>query len=337
MRTKAVVFTGVGEVEVGEVNVPHPGAGEVLVRTTLTGISVGTDGWMIRGLYAGARERYPMIYGYQRVGVVEEVGPGADSVEVGDRVFVGLNPTRLEDGDPLGPLVRNYTGMGCHDHTMVTKIPDVVEDVEASMGGVTSTPVVGRNLTRPEAGDLVLVIGQGMIGQMAAQLYRAAGARVITADILDNRVELSGKVSADSALNAVTEDVVAAVHAEQSAGADIVVECTGRSESMPMMLEAVRGACNDSGKPGKICLQGYFVNPIEINFDEAHHRRLTMTFPCGFDVAGTREVFDLLAEKRLNVKDLITHEWHVDQAPEAFQTMLGRPGEVLGMYLRWTD
>ncbi|MDP6757168.1 MAG: zinc-binding dehydrogenase [Chloroflexota bacterium] len=337
MRTKAVVFTGVGEVEVGEVNVPHPGDGEVLVRTTLTGISVGTDGWMIRGLYAGVRDRYPMIYGYQRVGVVEEVGPGADSLEVGDRVFVGLNPTRLEDGDPLGPTARNYTGMGCHDHTMVTKIPDAVGDVEASMGGVTSTPMVGRNLTKPEDGDLVLVIGQGMIGQMAAQLYRAAGARVMTVDILEGRVELSRKVSADIALNAGSEDVVQAVHAEQAAGADIVVECTGRSESLPMMLEAVRGACNDPEKPGRICLQGYFVNPIEINFDDAHHRRLTMTFPCGFDVAGTREVFELLAERKLNVKDLITHDWHVDQAPEAFQLMLGRPGEVLGMYMRWGD
>ena len=220
---------------------------------------------------------------------------------------------------------------------MVTKIPDAVDDIAASMGGVTATPMVGRNLTQPEEGDLVLVIGQGMIGQMAAQLYREAGARVIAADILDNRLALSARVSADIAVNAQTADVVAAVHEEQAAGADIVVECTGRSESMPMMLEAVRGACNDSEKPGKICLQGYFVNPIEINFDDAHHRRLTMTFPCGFDVAGTAQVLGLMAEKKLNVKDLITHDWHVDQAPEAFQMMLGRPGDVLGMYLRWDD
>ena len=106
---------------------------------------------------------------------------------------------------------------------------------------------------------------------------------------------------------------------------------------MPMMLEAVRGACNDSEKSGKICMQGYFVEPIEIDFDEAHHRRLTMTFPCGFDVAGTSEILGMLAEKRLNVTDLITHDWHVDQAPEAFRLMLGRPGEILGMYLRWDD
>lgn len=337
MRTKAVIFTGVGEVAIGEVDVPKPGAGEVLVRTTLTGISVGTDGWMIRGLYRGVQDRYPTIYGYQRVGVVEEVGSGVDSLAEGDRVFVGLNRTRLEAGDPIGPVAGNYTGFGCHDAAMVVTIPDGVSDIEASMGGVASTPVVGRNLTQPQAGELVLVLGQGMIGQMAAQIYRDKGARVIAADILDRRVELSGKVSADVAINLSTEDVVAAVHAEQAAGADIVVECTGRSDTMPMMLEAVRGACNDSEKPGKICMQGYFVEPIEIDFDEAHHRRLTMTFPCGFDVAGTREILGMLAEKRLNVTDLITHDWHVDQAPETFQLMLGRPGEVLGMYLRWED
>ncbi len=200
--------------------------------------------------------------------------------------------------------------------------------------GVGEVEVGEVDVPRPGAGE-VLVLGQGMIGQMAAQLYRDRGARVISADILDRRVEMSSNVSADVAINSSKEDVVAAVHAEQAAGADIIVEGTGRSDTMPMMLEALRGACNDSEKPGKICIQGYFMDPIEIDFDEAHHRRLTMTFPCGFDVAGTREILGLLAEKRLNVTDLITHDWLVDQAPEAFQMMLGRPGEVLGMYMRW--
>ena len=53
---------------------------------------------------------------------------------------------------------------------MVVLIPDEVSNVQASMGGITVTPVVGRNLTNPQSGELVLVLGQGMIGQMAAQL-----------------------------------------------------------------------------------------------------------------------------------------------------------------------
>ena len=82
-------------------------------------------------------------------------------------------------------------------------------------------------------------------------------------------------------------------------------------------------------------MQGYFVNPINIDFHSAHLRRLTMSFPCGFDVSGTREIFGLMAENRVNVADLITHEWSVAQAPEAFSLMLSNPGEVLGMYMRW--
>ena len=74
MRTKAVIFTGVNEVEIGEVDIPKPGPTEVLVRTIMTGISVGTDGWYIKGLYLGGQIRFPTIYGYQRVGIVEEIG-----------------------------------------------------------------------------------------------------------------------------------------------------------------------------------------------------------------------------------------------------------------------
>ena len=217
MRTKAVIFTGVGEVEIGEVNVPKPDPGEVLVRTTLTGISVGTDGWMIRGLYRGVQDRYPTIYGYQRVGVVEEVGSGVDSLKEGDRVFVGLNRTRLEAGDPIGPVAGNYTGFGCHDASMVVAIPDAVSDIEASMGGVASTPVVGRNLTQPQAGDLVLVLGQGMIGQMAAQIYRDRGARVIAADILPCEETVTKVQESGGEVVGVTTDVTSGQSTEAMA------------------------------------------------------------------------------------------------------------------------
>ena len=335
MRTKAVIFTGVNKVEVGEVDIPKPGPTEVLVRTIMTGISVGTDGWYIKGLYLGGRIRYPTIYGYQRVGIIEELGSRVDTVGLGDRVFVGTARTRLEPGSVMGDSAGNYTGFGCHDASVIVPIPDQVSNIKASMGGVTATPVVGRNLTGPQQGDLVLILGQGMIGQMAAQLYRDKGARVITADILANRVDISQKISADIAVNSSEEDVVDIVHREQEAGADIVVECTGRSDTMGQMLRAVRGQCNDSEKSGKISMQGYFVDPINIDFHSAHLRRLTMSFPCGFDVSGTREILGLMAENRVNVADLITHEWSVDQAPEAFSLMLSNPGEVLGMYMRW--
>ena len=185
------------------------------------------------------------------MGVVEERGSGVDNLELGDRVFVVTGKTRWASGSPVGDAAGNYTGVGGHEASVVVLIPDEVSNVQASMGGVTVTSVVGRNLTNPQSGELVLVLGQGMIGQMAAQLYRGKGARVITADILETRVAISKKISADIAINSSHEDVVDVVHREQSAGADIVVECTGCSETMPMMLRAIRGDCNDSEKSGK--------------------------------------------------------------------------------------
>lgn len=336
MKTKAIVFADVGRVEFVEVDIPQPNPDEVLVRSSLSGVSVGTDGWYVTGKYSAVRDRYPVIYGYARVGVVGEVGSEVETFEVGQRVFVGNPKTRLVPSK-FGNSCGNYTGWGCHKSEDVVPIPDSVSDEEATMVGLASVPVVGRDLTGVLPDDLVVVLGQGMIGQSAAQLCRAQGAKVITADPLQQRVELSESYSSDIAVNIRLEDLASVVFNESSSGADVVFECAGRSDTMDLILDIVRGGCNDSEKSGKVCMQGYFPNPITIDFHAAHMRRLTMTFPCGFDVAGSKEIMKLLDERQINLSPLITHEWDLEQAPQAFQYMIDQPGDVLGMFIRWPN
>ena len=339
MESKAIVFAGIRQVEVwDDVEIPPPGPGEVLVRTELTGISVGTDGWMILGQYPGSQERYPFISGYQRVGIVEYAGSEARDLKVGDRVFVG---TGLRGGTRLGPDDRfagrggAYTAYGCCRQEAAIKIPEGVASEDAALVALVAVPMVGRNLTGVAPGDLVVVLGQGMIGQMAAQLCRIRGARTIGVDILDKRVELSRKFSADIAVNSATADLVEVVHQAQEAGADVVFDCTGRSDLFGLCTDIVRGECNEYAKPGRLCMQGFFPEPIPVDFAAAHRRRLTLTFPCGFDVSGTREALRLMSEGRLEIQSLVSHVWDVDQAPEAYSLMLEKPNDVMGMYVRW--
>ncbi len=336
MNSKAVVFAGVGQVEIWDVDIPSPGDAEVLVRTTHTGMSGGTDGWMIRGRYAGVRDRYPFVYGYQRVGVIEEVGPGVAGLTAGDRVFSGLARTRLGDAGPLGAEAGAYTGLGCLPANGVLTIPEGVSGEDASFAGLAAVPMVGRDLIGVSTGELVVVLGQGMVGQMAAQICRIRGAKVITTDVIPQRVRLSGKLSADIALDAVHDDIAAAVTAIQPEGADLVIDCTGRSDMFPLILEIVRGACSGVEKPGRACLQGYYPDPIEIDADAAHRRRLKLAFPCGFDKGGVQEALRFMAEGRLTVRDLITHSWPASDAPEAFDFVLENPADVMATYLDWT-
>ena len=339
MKSKAIVFAGVRDVEIwDDVEIPPPGPAEVLVRTELTGISVGTDGWMLLGRYPGVQERYPYIYGYQRVGIVEETGSEVCDLKVGDRVFVGTGlsgGTRMARDGRLAGRAGAYTAYGCCTQEGAIKIPEGVASEDAAMTALVAVPMVGRNLTGVAPGDLVVVLGQGMIGQMAAQLCRIRGARVIGVDVLDQRVELSRNYSADIAVNSAAEDLVPIVHQAQEVGADVVFDCTGRSDLFSLCMEIVRGECNEYAKPGRLCMQGFFPDPIPVDFADAHRRRLTMTFPCGFDISGSREALRLMSEGRLEIQGLISHVWDIDQAPEAFSLMLDKPNDVMGMYIRW--
>jgi threonine dehydrogenase-like Zn-dependent dehydrogenase len=82
-------------------------------------------------------------------------------------------------------------------------------------------------------------------------------------------------------------------------------------------------------------MQGYYPDPLTIDFWRAHQRRLTLTFPCGFDDAGVAEGLRLLAERRLTVEPLISHRFAATHAPDAFRLMLERPSEVLAIVLNW--
>jgi len=330
---QGIVFAGPRLVEMRELRLPELAPGEVLVRSLLWGMSVGTDGWMVTGRYADAAQRYPFIYGYQRVGVVEEVGADVGSVRPGETVFLGGGSTRLDPRDGLGDQGGAYTRYGVAPAEKVIPIPSGVELDAAALAGLIAVPMVGRNLTGVAPGDTVVVLGQGLVGQMAAQLCRLRGARVITADLLDRRVELSGRYSADLAVNSGREDLRTVVRKETASGADVVFDCTGSSTMFDTCLDLVRGSCSTADRPGKICLQGYFPDPITVNFDKAHRRRATVTFPCGFDLAGVAEGLRLLQERRLTVVPLITHRWRWEEAPQAFEEMLARPGDVLAMIL----
>jgi bacteriochlorophyllide a dehydrogenase len=85
MKTPALLMTAVNVIELGEVDVPAPGAGEVLVKVEYSGISTGTELRCLRGQQAGMPE-FPFVPGYNAIGRVVEAGEGA-KIPIGTRVF----------------------------------------------------------------------------------------------------------------------------------------------------------------------------------------------------------------------------------------------------------
>lgn len=98
MQSTAVIFTSPNTVEVGPVRCPDPGPGDVVVRVTHSWISNGTEGSYLRGertdgdtpFAEGDPAPFPVVAGYQKIGVVERVGEDVDDLEIGETVFATI-------------------------------------------------------------------------------------------------------------------------------------------------------------------------------------------------------------------------------------------------------
>jgi 2-desacetyl-2-hydroxyethyl bacteriochlorophyllide A dehydrogenase len=332
MRTEAVVFTAPGTVEVRPVNLPDPKADEVLIRTVYSGVSQGTERWMLLGRYNRMSDdvatTYPCYPGYQAAGVVEAVGDAVSDLKPGDRVIAA--GTRFVEGQPVSP------GRASHCARLVAPRQDVAllsPDADLAAAALFVMAAVGRHgarLANIQAGERVLVIGQGMIGQMAAQAARMRGARVISTDLVEERVALSAHHSADRAVLVSGDELKALVREEAPDGMDVVVDTTGISRMFDTCLALIR-------REGRLLLQGYYPDPIVIDFHRAHLQRVTVVFPCGWDREDDQRLADDLSRGRPTVAPLITHRVPYREAPDAYRLVVEHPEQSLGMVFHWSE
>ncbi len=334
MRTPAVVFPEPKRVEVREMETPDPGPNQVGIRTVCSGISQGTERWALTGRY-GHFDRdfaayYPCSPGYQAAGVVDVVGAEVADLAVGDHVFAP--GTRFLDPNHRypGPCAASHAGYLVADRAVVTRLEPEVDLAAASLYHMAGVARHGVRLTKVRSGDLVVVIGLGMIGQMSAQAARRVGARVIGTDLIPLRVEAAARQSVDRVVDATTETLEDAIHQETQDGADVVIDTTGDSRMFDRCLGLIH-------PEGRIAMQGYYPDPISIDFHPTHIQRPTVTFPCGWDDEFNDELAEDMAAGRIAIEPLITHRIAYTEAPAAYQLVLEYPERSLGMVLTWGD
>ena len=311
---------------------PDPGPGQIGIKTVYSGVSQGTERWSLTGRYGHYDHDYSQYYpcspGYQAAGVVDVVGDDVDRFEVGDHAFtMGTHFTDPDYPYP-GPNQASHSGYLVVDADQAWKVSPSVDLAAASLFHMAGVSRHGVRLTEIGPTDFVVVIGLGMIGQMSAQAARRAGARVIASDLLQRRVELAAAHSADRAVNPNTENLQDVVRAESPRGADVVIDTTGISSMFGDCLELVK-------HEGKIAMQGYYPDPIEIDFHATHLRRPTVTFPCGWDDEFNDDLARDMADGNITIEPLITHRYHYTDAAEAYQLVLDHPEESLGMVFSW--
>jgi L-iditol 2-dehydrogenase len=256
---RAAVYRGVNDVRLEEVPVPEIGPGEMLVRVHTCGIC-GTD---LKKIATGSHSA-PRIFGHETAGIVAQVGDGVRKFSIGDRVVVFHHiPCRecYYCRHKTFAQCATYKKVGCSagfepagggfaEYVRVmdwivekgtVRIPDGVSFEQASFVEPVNTCIKGIETLRLDAGETVLVIGQGPIGLILATLAKRAGARVITSDLYPARLTIAKSFGLNHTIDASQADAGQTVQGmTDGRGADAVILAVGGSGLIRRAMDATR-------------------------------------------------------------------------------------------------
>ena len=273
---KAIVWHGIGDIRLDEVDKPMlQGPDDAIVRITRSAIC-GTDLHFVRGTMGPMKEG--TILGHEAVGVVEEIGDNVRAFAPGDRVIVNstvscgacsqcrdghtaqcdvANPDGPQAGTcffggpestgPVDGLQAEYVRVPWARNTL-TPIPDGLSDEDAILlSDILPTAWFGAELGAVSAGDVVVVFGAGVVGQLAiASAFLQGAARVISVDGIDTRLAQSLAQNAEIVDFNAEDPVEAILGLTNGAGADVVIDAVGvdaqTPESGPAAAEAQENA-----------------------------------------------------------------------------------------------
>lgn len=326
-----------------EDHIRSPGPGEVHLRTLYSGISAGTELTAYRGTNPYLAKRwdedsrlfldgatsleYPVdAWGYEEVGIVQQVGEGVTSLAPGQLVW-GAWGHRT---DAIRPAE------ACAHRTLPHHV-DPRLGIFGQIGGIALNFILDADI---HVGETVVVFGLGVPGQIAAQLARLNGGRVIGVDSLPGRRELACRLGADSALDPAQASVAEQVRElTDGRGADVCIEVTGNHHATQ---EAIRTVAFNSRVVVGSFLQGQGQG-LRLG-EEFHHNRIQLVssqlsgVPAGLSHRWDferlcRTVLEEAISGRLRLVDLITHTMPLQRAAEAFRLLDERPGDALQVVL----
>jgi L-iditol 2-dehydrogenase len=256
---RAVVYRGVNDVRLEEVPVPEVGPGEILVRVHTCGIC-GTD---LKKIATGSHSA-PRIFGHETAGVVAKTGKGVRQFKVGERVVVFHHipcrkcyycqhktfaqcATYKQVGctagfEPSGGGFAEYVRvMDWIVEKGTVRIPDGISYEQACFVEPVNTCIKGIKTLRLQAGETVLVIGQGPIGLILANLAKRAGARVVTSDLYPARLTMASSFGLIHTIDASKADAGKTVRGmTEGRGADAVILAVGGNGLIRTGMDVVR-------------------------------------------------------------------------------------------------
>jgi threonine dehydrogenase-like Zn-dependent dehydrogenase len=316
MKSRHVFFDG-RQVVLRDEDLPAPKEGELLIRTSVTTPSIGTELAHLVG------HRNPCRLGYSNIGLVAAVGAKVTRYNVGDRLLCKMNHTEA--------FLWPEDAMQCY------RVPDGVSDCEAvfSLLAVIAMHLVER--AEVSIGRPVVVVGQGTVGQLVSQVARLAGAgRVIAVDLDEKRLALSRRLGADDAIPPDKQPLAEALaKVPPDTAPPVFIEASGSSGAVQWILDV-------APLKSRIAVAGTYAKDISFNPFVLVERELDLVGahqPKSPERTGSywpysrrfnyEYVLDCLKTHRLRTADLADAVLTPDQVPAFYDAaMHGKPRPV---------
>ena len=344
-----LIFPAPYKVAYEEITIPSPpGPGQVVAQTVVTGISAGTELAALTGTnhpfkdklltadrifvpkQPGEHPFFPYRYaGYDAVGIVTAVGSGVTTYHVGDRVWAPARHQTTFWFDAASPEAWH--------------LPDSVTNDEAIMLNLSAIALCATNDGEICLGDVVAVFGGGTVGQLAAQLAVASGARrvFLVEPSRDRREFAQRQQPAITGIDPAADVPVLQMRAQNDGRwPDVVLECSGA-------VAGLRAAIQAAGVGGTVVVAGMYPGPATaLSFGEEFlHNRVTLKAsmhvwdcpsrhgPQWDRPRFVREAGQLLADKRLNLVGFVSARFPFAKGQEAYDAILADPGRHLKVAL----
>ncbi|SEO13333.1 zinc-binding dehydrogenase [Paenibacillus sp. OV219] len=333
MEARAVVFVNKNEITVRDVEVPEPGARDVVIDVAHSWISIGTESSFLRGERISGETPYredgpwpfPQVAGYQKVGRVTQVGELVDHVKLGDLVFATVSKVDGMYFDFAGHINPAVT-----DCSQVWKLPGDGRGAVAYAGAVLAQ--VGYNCgIRPpvEPGDIAVVIGDGLVGHWAAQTLAHRDAQVY---LLGHRAERLAFASAGGYAVPIDGVDVAVDEIQRGRSGNrkvaIVVDTVGHLETFRKLQPLMK-------RDSHLVSAGYLGEQGFIDIQTLREQEITLHTPSGWTESRIDATIAAIREGWLMTEPLITHRFAAEDAAQAWALITSKGSPCLGVVLDW--
>lgn len=326
---KVVYLTKPGKMEITEEEVPALRPGWALIKVEYNGIC-GSDVHFYKDGRIGdcvLHDRF--VLGHEVSGTVVETGEGVTNIKPGDRVALEPGYTcgkcefcksgrynlcpdvKFFAAPPVRGALQEYV---VHPADMCFKLPDNVSTMEGALVEPLAVGLHAAALGEIALGQSAVILGAGCIGLVTLLAAKARGAaNIIVADLHDKRLEFARQMGATHTINGAKEDVPAKVKEILTEGPDVVFETAGSPVTIAQTAHVVK-------RGGTVVLVG-MSSQSEINYNFFQVMEKEAVIKCVFRYRNLYPTaIAAIASGSINVKQIVTHEFPLEESNLAFET-----------------